>query len=284
MITIKDLRYKYQNTNQEAVKGISFAIARGEIFGFLGPSGAGKSTTQNILIKLLDGYEGKIQLYGKDLKEFGSELYEKIGVSFELPNHFLKLSAVDNLAFFQSLYTDPTRDIDQLLDLVGLLEHKKVRVENFSKGMKMRLNFARSLLNNGDILFLDEPTVGLDPVNAKNIKNIILEQKARGKTIFITTHNMQVADDLCDRVAFIVDGQIVEIDQPEELKLKHGQHVVQVEYYLNEQIETKSFSLDGIGDNQEFLQILKSYQIRTLHSQETTLEDVFIKVTGRRLA
>ncbi|MCG8515159.1 MAG: ABC transporter ATP-binding protein [Halanaerobiales bacterium] len=284
MITIKDLRYKYQNTNQEAVKGISFAIARGEIFGFLGPSGAGKSTTQNILIKLLDGYEGKIQLYGKDLKEFGSELYEKIGVSFELPNHFLKLSAVDNLAFFQSLYTDPTRDIDQLLDLVGLLEHKKVRVENFSKGMKMRLNFARSLLNNGDILFLDEPTVGLDPVNAKNIKNIILEQKARGKTIFITTHNMQVADDLCDRVAFIVDGQIVEIDQPDELKLKHGQHVVQVEYYLNEQIETKSFSLDGIGDNQEFLQILKSYQIRTLHSQETTLEDVFIKVTGRRLA
>ncbi len=284
MITIKDLRYKYQNTNQEAVKGISFAIARGEIFGFLGPSGAGKSTTQNILIKLLDDYEGKIQLYGKDLKEFGSELYEKIGVSFELPNHFLKLSAVDNLAFFQSLYTDPTRDIDQLLDLVGLLEHKKVRVENFSKGMKMRLNFARSLLNNGDILFLDEPTVGLDPVNAKNIKNIILEQKARGKTIFITTHNMQVADDLCDRVAFIVDGQIVEIDQPEELKLKHGQHVVQVEYYLNEQIETKSFSLDGIGDNQEFLQILKSYQIRTLHSQETTLEDVFIKVTGRRLA
>ena len=284
MITIKDLRYKYQNTNQEAVKGISFAIARGEIFGFLGPSGAGKSTTQNILIKLLDGYEGKIQLYGKDLKEFGSELYEKIGVSFELPNHFLKLSAVDNLAFFQSLYTDPTRDIDQLLDLVGLLEHKKVWVEKFSKGMKMRLNFARSLLNNGDILFLDEPTVGLDPVNAKNIKNIILEQKARGKTIFITTHNMQVADDLCDRVAFIVDGQIVEIDQPEELKLKHGQHVVQVEYYLNEQIETKSFSLDGIGDNQEFLQILKSYQIRTLHSQETTLEDVFIKVTGRRLA
>ena len=284
MITIKDLRYKYQNTNQEAVKGISFAIARGEIFGFLGPSGAGKSTTQNILIKLLDGYEGEIQLYGKDLKEFGSELYEKIGVSFELPNHFLKLSAVDNLAFFQSLYTDPTRDIDQLLDLVGLLEHKKVRVENFSKGMKMRLNFVRSLLNDGDILFLDEPTVGLDPVNAKNIKNIILEQKARGKTIFITTHNMQVADDLCDRVAFIVDGQIVEIDQPDELKLKHGQHVVQVEYYLNEQIETKSFSLDGIGDNQDFLQILKSYQIRTLHSQETTLEDVFIKVTGRRLA
>lgn len=284
MITIKDLRYKYQNTNQEAVKGISFAIARGEIFGFLGPSGAGKSTTQNILIKLLDGYEGEIQLYGKDLKEFGSELYEKIGVGFELPNHFLKLSAVDNLAFFRSLYTDPTQDIDQLLDLVGLLEHKKVRVENFSKGMKMRLNFVRSLLNDGDILFLDEPTVGLDPVNAKNIKNIILEQKARGKTIFITTHNMQVADDLCDRVAFIVDGRIVEIDQPEELKLKHGQHVVQVEYYLNEQIETKSFSLDGIGENQEFLQILKSYQIRTLHSQETTLEDVFIKVTGRRLA
>lgn len=284
MITIKDLRYKYQNSNQEAVKGISFTIARGEIFGFLGPSGAGKSTTQNILIKLLDGYEGEIQLYGKDLKQFGSELYEKIGVSFELPNHFLKLSAVDNLAFFQSLYSGSTRDIDQLLDLVGLLEHKKVRVENFSKGMKMRLNFARSLLNNGDILFLDEPTVGLDPVNAKNIKNIILEQKARGKTIFITTHNMQVADDLCDRVAFIVDGQIVEIDQPEELKLKHGQHVVQVEYYFNEQIETKSFSLDGIGDNHDFLQILKAHKIRTLHSQETTLEDVFIKVTGRRLA
>lgn len=283
MIKIKDLRYTYQSSDVETIKGMSFEIEKGEIFGFLGPSGAGKTTTQNIMIKLLDNYEGYIEIYGRDLKDFGSEIYEKIGVSFELPNHFLKLTALDNLKFFKSLYSVPTWDLEELLNAVGLLGSKNERVEHFSKGMKMRLNFARALLNDGDILFLDEPTIGMDPVNVKIIKKMILSEKAKGKTIVITTHNMQIADELCDRVAFIVDGKIVELDDPQELKLKHGENLVKVEYQSDEGIEVKSFSLDGIGYNNVFLEILKSHKIRTIHSQEMSLEDVFIKVTGRRL-
>lgn len=283
MIKIKDLRYSYPSSDVEVIKGISFEIAEGEIFGFLGPSGAGKTTTQNIMIKLLDNYEGYIEIYGRDLKSFGSEIYERIGVGFELPNHFLKLTALDNLKFFKSLYSGPTWNLEELLDAVGLLDSKNERVEHFSKGMKMRLNFARALLNDGDILFLDEPTIGMDPVNVKTIKNIILNEKAKGKTIVISTHNMQIADDLCNRLAFIVDGKIIELDNPQELKLKHGKNMVKVEYYANRGIKANSFSLDGIGYNQPFLDILKSHKIRTIHSQEMTLEDVFIKVTGRRL-
>jgi fluoroquinolone transport system ATP-binding protein len=286
MIKVKDLRFTYKSANVEAVKGISFEIQKGEIFGFLGPSGAGKSTTQNIMIKLLDGYEGEIEIFGKNLKSFGSEIYENIGVGFELPNHFLKLTARQNLEFFSSLYSNKTRSIDKLLERVGLEDSKDKVVENFSKGMKMRLNFVRALMNNADVLFLDEPTTGLDPVNSKIIKDIILEEKSKGRTIFITTHNMQVADDLCDRVAFIVDGNIAEMDKPEELKLKHGKDQVILEYYDNDKntdIKQKTFELGDLGSNKEFIDTLKNHRVRTIHSQETTLEEVFIKVTGRGL-
>lgn len=284
MIRVKNLRYTYKGAKVEAVKGISFEIKKGEIFGFLGPSGAGKSTTQNILIRLLDQYEGEIEIFGKDLKSFGSEIYNRIGVGFELPNHFLKLTARENLAFFKSLYEGETRDIDELLDLVGLGDAKDQRVDNYSKGMKMRLNFVRALLNNPEVLFLDEPTSGLDPVNAKIMKDLILKERAKGRTIFITTHNMQVADELCDRVAFMVEGQIAEMDKPEELKLKHGEKTVEVEYYDSDKgVKNINFNLESLGENDQFIDIIKSYPLRTIHSQETTLEDVFIKVTGRSL-
>lgn len=283
MIKVKNLSYTYENSSIKAVKDINFQVEKGEIFGFLGPSGAGKSTTQKILIRLLDGYEGIAEIFGKDLKSFGSELYENIGIGFELPNHFLKLSAEDNLKFFKSLYSNKTRDIDELLDMVGLLNNKKDKVENFSKGMKMRLNFIRALLNEPDIIFLDEPTSGLDPVNSKLVKDIILQEKSKGKTIFITTHDMKIADDLCDRVAFMVEGSITEMDSPKELKLKHGEKKVKIEYFREGKISIKEFDLKTFGNNEEFLEIIKKYEVRTIHSQETSLEDVFIKVTGRRL-
>jgi len=283
MIKVKGLNYTYKGSTVKAVKGINFEIEKGEIFGFLGPSGAGKSTTQNILIRLLDNYEGYIEIFGRDLKSFGSDIYERIGVSFELPNHFLKLTARENLAFFSALYSGEMRDIDELLERVGLGEAKDEKVENFSKGMKMRLNFIRALLNNPEVLFLDEPTSGLDPTNAKIMKNLILEEREKGSTIFITTHNMQVADDLCDRVAFMVEGDIVALDKPEELKLKHGEKAVEVEYYKDNKIETARFDLENLGKETLFLDIVKHYPIRKIHSQETSLEDVFVKVTGRRL-
>jgi fluoroquinolone transport system ATP-binding protein len=283
MIKVKNLDFTYKRSGNHAVKGIDFEIKKGEIFGFLGPSGAGKTTTQKILIKLLDGYSGDVKIFGKDLSSFNSNYYEKLGIGFELPNHFSKLTAKENLAFFNSFYKNQNADIDILLKSVDLFEHRDDLVENFSKGMKMRLNFVRALLNDADLIFLDEPTSGLDPVNSKIIKDIIIEQKKRGKTIFLTTHDMQVADSLCDRVAFIVDGEIVEIDTPELLKVKYGLKALEIEYCINGENKLSTFDLESYGTNSEFLNIVKNYETKTIHSMETTLEDVFIKVTGRRL-
>ncbi len=283
MIKVKNLNYTYKDSKKLVVKNISFEIKKGEIFGFLGPSGAGKSTTQKILIKLLDGYNGDIEVFGKDLNSFKSDYYENIGVGFELPNHFSKLTAKENLNFFKSFYKNQDANVEQLLQSVGLLENKDDLVESFSKGMKMRLNFVRALLNDADLIFLDEPTSGLDPGNAKIITDLIFDLKKKGKTIFITTHAMHLADSICDRVAFIVDGEIVEIDSPKELKIKYGEKILRIEYFKNGVIINDAFSLEDYGNNKQFLDIIKNYETRTIHSMETTLEEVFLKVTGRSL-
>ncbi|MEZ4519867.1 MAG: ABC transporter ATP-binding protein [Chloroflexota bacterium] len=284
MITVENLEYTYSDASTPAVRGLDFTIQPGEIFGFLGPSGAGKSTTQNILIGLLKGYQGHVSMMDRDLEKWGQDLYEQIGVTFELPNHYLKLTALENLNYFSSLYSGDKQDPMALLDMVGLAEDANKRVENFSKGMKMRLNFIRGLLNNPRLLFLDEPTTGLDPVNAANIKDIVRGLQAKGVTVFLTTHDMNVADDLCDRVAFIVDGQIKLIDSPKTLKISHGQRQDVVEYGLNGDSAQKTFALDDLADNAEFLDTLRTNHINTIHTQETTLERIFIEVTGKELA
>ena len=230
MIEVKGLSYRYSANERLAVKDVSVSIPQGEIFGFLGPSGAGKSTAQKILIGLIQGYTGSVRVFGKSLAEQGSDYYERIGVSFELPNHYRKLSALENLNFFRSLYSVPTADPIKLLQSVGLGEDAKKQVGDYSKGMQMPLNFIRSLLNKPKLLFLDEPTSGMDPTNARIIKDIIRAEKAKGTTIFLTTHNMAVADELCDRVAFIVDGSIRLVGSPRELKIQHGQKTVRVGY------------------------------------------------------
>ena len=283
MITVDRMTFTYASTPRPAVRELSFAIERGEIFGFLGPSGAGKSTTQKILIGLLKGYAGRIAVLGKDLSAWGSDYYERIGVSFELPNHFLKLTALENLAYFAALYRGPTRDPQELLELVGLGQDGKLPVGQFSKGMKNRLNVARALLHNPELLFLDEPTSGLDPVNARRIKDLIRVQQQAGKTIFLTTHNMGVAEELCDRVAFIVDGQVKLIDAPRALRLRYGAPMVRVEHQVNSHTLHQEFALAGLGDNSAFLGLLRCGTVQTIHTQEATLEDIFIRVTGRRL-
>jgi fluoroquinolone transport system ATP-binding protein len=284
MLSVNNLSYTYPQSNQPAVRDLSFEIKPGEIFGFLGPSGAGKSTTQKILIGLLKGYRGQVTVWGKDLSSWKSDYYERVGVSFELPNHFLKLTALENLAYFAALYRRAAQAPQALLDRVGLGEDGKTPVGQFSKGMKSRLNVARALLHDPELLFLDEPTAGLDPVNARLIKEIIQAQKQAGKTIFLTTHNMTVADELCDRVAFIVEGQIRLVDAPRELKLRHGQRLVRVEYQQNSHTQHQDFALENLGENADFLNLLRAGAVETLHTQEATLEDIFIRVTGRTLA
>ncbi|MDQ7790433.1 MAG: ABC transporter ATP-binding protein [Clostridia bacterium] len=268
--------------------GLNFTIEDREIFGFLGPSGAGKSTTQKILIGLLKNYQGSITVLRRELSTWDNSFYEQIGVSFELPNHYLKLTARENLCYFRSLYQGPgpIPDPMEILTLVGLADDADKRVAKFSKGMKIRLNVARSLLYRPKLLFLDEPTSGLDPVNARNIKNLILEQRAHGTTVFVTTHDMTVADELCDRVAFIADGRIDVIDAPRTLKKQYGKRSVVVEYTDHKtDMQSREFPLDDLGQNREYFDLLNSAKhIETIHTQESTLEQVFIQVTGQELS
>ena len=283
MIDVKNLTFTYAKTNTPALAGLNFAVDRGEIFGFLGPSGAGKSTTQKILIGLLKGYQGHVTVFGQPLTDWRQDYYQRVGVAFELPNHFRKLTALENLAYFSSLYARATRPPQELLDMVGLGQDGNMPVAQFSKGMQGRLNLARALLHDPELLFLDEPTSGQDPVNARQIKELIRAQQQAGKTIFLTTHDMTVAEELCDRVAFIMDGRIELIDSPRALKLRYGQASVRVEYCANQQTERAEFALAGLADNATFQNMLRAGMLQTIHSREATLEDVFIRVTGRGL-
>ncbi len=277
------LTFTYASGTSPAVRDLSFRIDRGEIFGFLGPSGAGKSTTQKVLIGLLRGYRGTVSVLGRDLADWGGDYYERIGVSFELPNHYLRLTGAENLGYFRALYRGETRRPEALLEMVGLAGDAARLVSEYSKGMKTRLGVARALLNDPQLIFLDEPTVGLDPASGRSIRDLIRDLKQAGRTVFLTTHDMTVADDLCDRVAFIVDGEIRVVESPQALKLAHGARTVAVEYDLGGAPGRREFPLDGLGDDADFLALLRGATIRTLHTQEATLEDVFLRVTGQRL-
>ncbi len=285
VIAVSDLTYTYPKTTEPAVRGMDFTVAPGEIFGFLGPSGAGKSTTQKLLIGLLRGHGGRMLVWGRDPLDWGPDYYQRIGVSFELPNHYLKLTGAENLQFFASLYDGATQDPRNLLEAVGLTEAADIRVSKYSKGMQMRLTFARALLNDPELIFLDEPTSGLDPVNARRVKDMVLDLKDRGRTVFLTTHDMATADELCDRVAFVVDGRIVALDAPTELKIARSRRLVRVEYRAPEgTLQTAEFPMDGLADDADFHSVLRTHHVETIHSREASLDEVFVDVTGRSLA
>ena len=283
MIDVKNLDFTYPGNSDKTIKNISFSIKKGEIFGFLGPSGAGKSTTQKILIGILKRYSGKVSVYGSEISEVTSDFYNDIGVSFEFPNLYSKLTGKENLDFFTSLYKTGKNRTSELLEMVDLSDAADKRVSDYSKGMKMRLNFCRSLVHDPEIIFFDEPTSGLDPLNGKRIKDIIRGLKEQGKTIFLTTHNMNVADELCDRVAFIVDGQLALTDSPRSLKIDNGEKSVRLEYQKNSKTVYKDFQLNSIGVDLDFLNLIKKEKIETIHTKEATLEDIFIQTTGRKL-
>lgn len=283
MIKVSNLYHSYSNDEKYALKDVSFEVKEGEIFGFLGPSGAGKSTTQNILTGLLQLQKGNVSVAGYDIKNISNKMYNQIGMSFEQSNVYSKLTARENLEFYRRLFDVETRDPDELLELVGLADKADVRVGEFSKGMKHRLTFARSMINNPRLWFLDEPTTGLDPAIASQIKDIIREQNNKGVTIFLTTHNMYIADELCDRVAFIVDGEIKLIDSPRNLKLEYGENFVEVEYIKDGKSTKETFSTVLKEDIVRLQEVIGKYKIETMHTKEATLEEIFIKVTGRGL-
>lgn len=283
MIKVEGLYHSYSNDETFAVKDVSFEVEKGEIFGFLGPSGAGKSTTQGVLTGLLSLQKGNVIVAGFDVKHLKNEMFNRIGVSFEQSNLYSKLTAKENLAFYSKLFDVPTLDPMELIKMVGLEGKENIRTGEFSKGMKHRLTFARSMLNDPELWFLDEPTTGLDPAIAATIKDIIKSRNDKGVTVFLTTHNMFIADELCDRVAFIIDGEIKLIDSPKNLKLRYGKKMVDVEYRRDEKVLKDTLSTVLEEDRARLTQIIDENEILTMHTKEATLEEIFIKVTGRGL-
>ncbi len=284
MIEVSHLYHSYSGGDKYAVRDISFTVPKGEVFGFLGPSGAGKSTTQGILTGLIKLQQGSVNVAGYDARHLRTEMFNRIGVSFEQSNVYSKLTAKENLSFYRRLFDVKTRDPMELLALVGLSGKENVRAGEFSKGMKHRLTFARSMINNPELWFLDEPTTGLDPAIAASIKDIIRQQNSQGVTVFLTTHNMSIADELCGRVAFIVDGELKLIDSPKSLKLQYGEKLVEVEYNKDGAAAKETLSTVLEPDRQRLKRILDTGGILTMHTKEATLEQIFIKVTGRGLS
>ncbi len=283
MITVKNLYHSYGHDDDYQVKDVSFEVQPGEVFGFLGPNGAGKSTTQKIITGLLPLQRGEVEVMGQDIRSAGRTIFNEIGVAFEQPNLYKKLTGLENLTFFRQLYAGETEDPMSLLRQFGLEEAAGKKVAAYSKGMQQRVVLARSLLNRPRIWFLDEPTAGLDPASAREIRQLVLQKKAEGTAIFLTTHDMHVADELCDRVAFINDGEIVALDMPRSLKLKYGEQLLRVEFRDNGRVATEQFNQTAPQDIERLHSLLAAGEVETIHSQEASLETIFIALTGREL-
>jgi ABC-2 type transport system ATP-binding protein len=263
-----------------AVDGVTFAVEEGEVFGFLGPNGAGKTTTIGMLTGQLRPTAGQARVAGCDVVSERERLKPQIGVVFERQNLYERLSGRENLVFSARLYGVDERRVDEALETIGLQERAGDRVQHYSNGMKQRLLIARALLHQPRLLFLDEPTKGLDPIVAREIRSLVAGLAEQGMTIFLTTHYMEEADQLCQRVAFLDEGRIVALDAPARLKAAHGQRRLSVSLEDGTRL---SLSLDDQADGQRLGELAATGQILALHSAEATLEEVFVKLTGRRL-
>ena len=287
MIRVQNLYHDYEGKGSFAVNDVSFEVPAGSIYGFLGPSGSGKSTVQNILTKLLALQQGTVSYEDVPLHEIHPSFFNRVGYSFELPNLYTKLTGLENLRLHAGLFSVPTEDPRRVLDMVGLADAAHRKTAQYSKGMKQRLSFARAIINQPDLLFLDEPMSGLDPTTAARIKTIIAEKRASGVTIFMTTHNMYTADELCDQVAFLNNGRIIAADTPRNLKLAYGEKSVRIEYAADDasaSFRTDTLFLDREDDRRRFLALTEAGRVETVHSQEASLEQIFVRLTGRGLS
>lgn len=281
-IVAEELTYWYGDL--VAVDHVTFNIAEGEILGFLGPNGAGKTTTVKMLTGQLKPKAGRALLLGMDVARNVEKVQGDIGVCFEETNLYEQMSAIENLKLFARLFGIRSFDGYSLLKRVGLSGREKDRVDSYSKGMKQRLMVARSIVNHPRVLFLDEPTAGLDPASAEAIRNIILEERHRGATIFLTTHDMMEADKLSDRVAFMNQGKIVALDTPHNLKQQYGKRALKVKVSDEDgNLEDREVILDTPETPCDIYRIFARDKVVTIHSEEATLEDIFITITGRGL-
>jgi ABC-2 type transport system ATP-binding protein len=280
-IQVEGISYAYDG--QRAVDDVGFTVEEGEILGFLGPNGAGKSTTIKMLTGQLRPQAGTITILGMSMPSDATSIQARIGVAFEEKNLYTNMSAKENLVFFGRLFGVHDLDPDALLRRVDLANRSDDRVAEFSKGMKQRLMIARVLINAPDVLFLDEPTDGLDPVSAQAIRQVVLEEARRGAAILLTTHDMAEADKLSDRVAFLNEGHVLVTDTPENLKLTYGNRSVRIRARHDGGVVETVIPLDEPGADERIRQAVAAQDLLTIHTQEATLEDIFIHFAGRGL-
>lgn len=267
--------------NQTALEDVNFHVKKGEIFGFLGPSGSGKTTTIKILTGQLNHTSGKATVFGEPVSEMKKgNTRKKIGVLTDNSGLYERLSIYDNLKLYCDLYEVPQKRIGEVLSIVNLEDEKKKVVSKLSKGMLQRVTLARTLLHEPKLLFLDEPTSALDPVNSQHIHNGLRELQARGTTIFLTTHDMNEAEILCDRVAFLNKGKIRLMDAPGKLRKRYSDETVTVELKNEEKVVLKTTD-EGAGQMFEYM---SSNNVVAIHSNEPTLGEIFVEVTGRKLS
>ncbi len=286
MIEVSELQRTFGK--KEAVKGISFTVRQGEIFGLLGPNGAGKTTTIRMLTGQIDPTGGHATVAGCDIVKDRANLKKRIAVVFEDQNLYERLSAHLNLEFSCWLYNLPKQRVDEVLELVHLRDRAKDKVSSFSNGMRQRLMIARALLHRPTMLFLDEPSRGLDPISAREIRQTIQELSQQGTTVLLTTHLMEEADQLCQHVAFIVGGLLVANDTPRALKLSHGQRIMSVTLENTASLDNPQneliLDMDSATDQAQLASLMTQGRVRAIHSQEATLEEVFMEVAGMRPA
>ena len=279
VIEVKNLVKSFGN--KSAIKNATFNIKKGETFGFLGPSGSGKTTTIKILTAQLKHTSGEVQVFGKPLKHLKDPLYmRRIGILTDNSGLYERLTVYDNLAFFCKLYDVNEGQINEVLAAVNLINEKNMVVQKLSKGMKQRVTLARAILHKPDLLFLDEPTSALDPMNTKHIHDGLKRLNEQGTTIFLTTHDMQEAEELCNRVAFLHQGEIKLLDTPQSLRLKYSDSTIK--------LLLKDDRTVIVPKNQEgaekIYEYMKNDEIMSIHSNEPSLGDIFVQLTGRALS
>lgn len=275
-ISIENLSHEF--FGNRVLNNISLHVKQGEIFGLLGPSGAGKTTLIKILTGQLRQLSGYSELLGTDTKSLSTKEYNKIGTMMDTLGLYERLSVYNNLAFYADIYHVSRSKISDILESIDMHDARNTAVSKLSKGMRNRLSLARALMNDAEILFLDEPTSGLDPVTAREIHSVLMDQKKKGTTIFLTTHNMFEAESLCDNVALLNQGNVIELGKPTDICRKYN-HLNRLIITLKngERIELEN----GIAAAASIKEYLEQNMIETIHSTEPALETVFIELSEK---
>lgn len=278
VIFMKEIRKVFKD--KVVLNNITFNVRKNEIFGLLGPSGSGKTTTIKILTSQIMPTSGEASILNNDVYSFDRSILSRVGILSDNSGVYERLTVWDNLKLFADICGADKKSIEDILERVGLGDDKRTAVKKLSKGMKQRLILARSIINKPELLFLDEPTSSLDPSISNEIHNLLKEINSEGTTIFLTTHDMVEADKLCDRIAFLNNGTIVEVDSPENLKLKYAKPVIQVKLKCQ---DNKIFLSKNAENAEKIRSWIATDELESIHSYEPSIEEIFLKVTGRKL-